>query len=85
MSNQNKLAAQLDQLALFEEMQDTFLPKLQKLMREGASSEKIYKEFSSLVSARAVNIALTEEDPAKALAAIKEILDRGVGKAAEKV
>jgi hypothetical protein len=85
MSNQNKMANQLDQLALFEEMQAELLPKLQKLIRQNASPEKIYKEFAALAAARTVSVALTEEDSGKALAAVKEVLDRTQGKATEKV
>jgi hypothetical protein len=85
MSNQAKMANQLDKLALFEEMQADLLPKLQKLLRQNATPEQIYKEFGALVAARTVNIALTELDSGKALTAVKEVLDRAHGKSTERV
>lgn len=83
-TQQNKMAKNLDDLAAFEEFQDEILPTLKKAVKEGWSPEKIYKHAAALAAARSVSIALTEMDSAKALAGIKEILDRSGGKATER-
>lgn len=68
----------------FEQYETDILPRLQGLLNKGMKAEDIYKKFADMAAARTVTIALTEDDPAKALAAVKEILDRAEGKAAEK-
>lgn len=70
----------MDLLADFEGL----LPGLKAALRMGLSAEQIYAEFTSMAAARGVNIALTETDSAKALAAIKDVLDRTQGKATER-
>lgn len=76
----------LDDLADFEDFQNTILPRLRKLLATGtATPEQIYRECGDIVAARAVSLAIKEQDTGKALAAIKEVLDRGHGKATEKV
>jgi hypothetical protein len=77
---------QLDDLADFEDFQNTVLPRLRTMIKKGGMSpEQIYKQFGDIVAARAVSMAVTEKDTSKALAVIKEILDRAHGKATEKV
>ena len=80
---QHKMARNLDDLEAFENFQAEILPELQKLIRKGASADEIYKKFQAHAAARAVTIALTDGDTAKRLAAIKEVLDRAVGKPTE--
>lgn len=75
----------LDNLAEYERFQATVAPKLRQAVLGNWSAEKIYKEFAPLVAAKAVTMAVQEEDPTKALAAIKEVLDRGTGKAKERI
>lgn len=80
---QDKMASNLDQLAQFEEFKQQILPSLRESLRKGESAEQIYKKAQSLAAARAVSIAATSMDETKALAAIKDILDRSGGKATE--
>ena len=74
----------MDELTAFEDFKETILPALQKAVREGVTADEIYQKFQSHAAARAVSIAMKEVDSSKALAAIKDILDRSGGKAAEK-
>jgi hypothetical protein len=83
-TTEHRMVRAIDELAEFEDFQQLVLPKLRKAVKEGWSAEKIYKEMSSLAAAKAVTHAMTAEDPAKALTAIKEILDRSQGKAVER-
>lgn len=75
----------LDQLAAYDDFNSNVAPTLQKAVTEKWSVERIYKEFGALLAARAITIALKEQDSGKALAAVKDIMDRSIGKAADKV
>lgn len=81
---EHKVVQALDDLAEFESFQTEILPTLRKAIKERWTPEKVYKEFSAHMAAKAVSIALVEKDPTKSLAAIKEVLDRSQGKATEK-
>lgn len=85
MSNQGRMADQLDKLAAYDEYTQTVLPKLQQAIKERWSVEKMYAEFQPMIAARMITAALTDQDSGKALTAAKEILDRSLGKATEKV
>ncbi|MHA1834076.1 MAG: hypothetical protein ACTSV7_08800 [Candidatus Baldrarchaeia archaeon] len=60
-------------------------PILKKALEEGKPAEEIYRECQHLVALRAVTLALTEQDTSKAMSAIKDVLDRGTGKAKERI
>lgn len=77
---QNRAVSLADAIADFEDL----LPGLRSAIRLGLSAEEIYGEFTQLVAARGVHIALTERDSAKALSAIRDVLDRTQGKAKER-
>lgn len=81
---QGKMASDLDDLAAFEQFKEDVLPMLQKAVKEGWSPQRIYEAAQAHAAAKAVTLALTEMDSSKALPAIKEVLDRSMGKAAEK-
>lgn len=70
-----------DLLADFEDL----IPQLRDALRAGKSAEEIYATFQPLVAARTVQIALTETDSAKAISAIRDVLDRTQGKPKEKI
>lgn len=70
----------MDLLAEYEEL----LPGLKAALRMGLSAEEIYTEFQAMAAARGIQIALTERDSGKAIAAIKDVLDRTQGKAKER-
>ena len=83
---QRGIARNIDKLASYDEFVGSVTPRLQKAVLEKWSPEKIYKEFGGLVASKAVAMALSSEsDPGKALAAIQEVLNRGFGKATEKL
>lgn len=75
----------LDELAAYEKFKQELLPKLRQAVLEGWSPSRIYELAGTYVAARSVDIALREQDSNKALAAIKEVLDRGIGKAVDKI
>lgn len=74
----------LDELAMFEDFQKDMLPKLQALVKRGARTEEILEMGRALAVARLVTIAATEADSGKALAAVRELLDRKEGKVTER-
>ena len=73
-----------EKLALFEEFQETFLPQLKELLKAGADSERMRTEMAPILTAKALSLAITEKDAGKALALIKDQLDRTEGKAKER-
>lgn len=81
---ETRITSIIDQLNAFEEFRQDVLPRLRSVLAKGYSAEQIYKEFSDLAAARAITIAMTEQDSSKALAALKEVLDRAHGKATER-
>jgi hypothetical protein len=83
--NQAQLARSLDQLAEFESFKADILPKLRQFIKEGKTASEIYSWAQSYLAAKTVTLALASKDEKTALGAIKEALDRGVGKAADKV
>lgn len=82
-TQENLMARNLDELAKFDDFKESVLPLLQKMIKQGKSAVDMYKAVESLAAARSITIALTDEDSAKALAGVREILDRSHGKATE--
>ena len=85
-ATENRAVRALDDLAAFERFQDELLPTLRKATEENWSAEKIWSHprTQALLAARAVTIAATDPDAGKALAAIKDVMDRAHGRATEK-
>lgn len=83
-STEQRMAANLDRLAAFEAFEESIAPALRAKVRAGAKPEEIYALVKAHLAARQVTIALTDADPAKALAAIKDIMDRTDGKPTER-
>lgn len=79
-----KRERQLDKLAAFEEFQESFSPAMRRALLDGATPEEILEEAAPLAAARIAQIAMTERDSSKALAAAKDIIDRAKGKAVER-
>jgi len=75
----------LDKLAAFEEFTQDILPKLREMMKAGADSESMRAQVAPYLTAKALTLALKEQDSARALALIKDQLDRVEGKAKERV
>lgn len=82
--SQDHLIEVLNDLSMYEEYKRDILPALRKMLSAGATSEEIYKKYANFAAARQVSIALADLDPTRALAAIKDIQDRAVGKAVER-
>jgi hypothetical protein len=85
IGTQSTIAKNIDELAEYEEFKASILPKLRRMIRDGKSAEDIYAFSQSVLAARAVTIGMSSEDEKTALTAIREVLDRGVGKAADKL
>lgn len=81
---QMSILKKLEKLQHDELFRAELSPLLVKAVKERWSVEKIYKECSSFIAAKAVMVALLEDDAGKAMTAVKEVLDRGIGKPVEK-
>jgi transcriptional regulator NrdR family protein len=81
---EKKLEEKLDKLAEFEEYEKDILPKLRDFVKEGRTASEITEFFQAYVTAQLVTMAMVEKDSGRRLAAIKEVLDRGIGKSTEK-
>jgi len=73
-----------ERLAEFEKFEQEILPALRADVLSGMTAAEIYKKYQSHAAARGVSIALTSQDEGKAAALIKDMLDRGDGKAVER-
>jgi hypothetical protein len=80
------MARNLDRLAELQALMDELGPLLQTAINEGWNAEKIYNhpKVQAKLAARAVMIGLMEADSGRAMAAIKDIQDRSIGKPTEK-
>lgn len=74
----------LEDLELFEELKKDLLPDLRELVKKGEKSDVILERGRALATARLVTLAATNDNPTAALAAIKEVLDRTLGRVADK-
>jgi hypothetical protein len=83
--SQNTLNRKIDELAEYDEFCNNVLPKLRKMVAENKDAGDMYKAFQAMIAARVITEALTTKDPKMALAAAREILDRGMGKAKETI
>jgi len=81
---ETRMLNSLKELDEFYKFREEILPVLRKALEDGLSAESIYAKYQAYAAARAVSIAATEVDSGKALAAIKDILDRSGGKAKER-
>jgi hypothetical protein len=85
-SAEEAMVRSLDDLALFDELIMSLLPKLRRMIAEGWSPDKIRREVGSYAQARMAHIALTgDARKATTLNAIKDMLDRHEGTATRKV
>lgn len=83
-TTERRMANAIDQLAKYDDWKTTILPKLQEMLKTSAKPEDIFEWAQSYAAAEMVSLALTEPDPAKRLMALKDILDRSLGKATER-
>jgi hypothetical protein len=73
----------LADLAAFELFREEIAPAVRAMIDAKTPAKEMYAQFESVLAARALSIALTARDPGKAFAAVKDILDRQLGKATE--
>lgn len=78
------MARTLDELAQFEEFRKEIAPSLQQDVQNKLPAEELFRKYSTMAAARGIQIAMTERDSSKALAAIKEILAYDIGKPKER-
>jgi len=74
----------LDELDQFERFSKMVPEDLRKDILAGMKSKEIYEKYGNMAAARAVIIMMTEEDPGKAMTAVKDILDRTQGRPIER-
>lgn len=73
----------LDQLSEYEAFTKDIPKELRQAILKGTSAKALYKKYANVAAVRAIQILMTEKDSSKALAAVKEVLDRAHGKATE--
>jgi hypothetical protein len=74
----------LDRLAAYDNYRRDISPRVQELLASGASAQKILDSCQELAAAKLVEKALSGQGKEQ-MFALKELLDRSVGKAAEKI
>ena len=74
----------LDGLAEYEAFLQDVPKELREAIVDGLEAPEIYNKYGKLAAIRMVQIAMTEQDSGKAIAAIKDIMDRNYGKATER-
>ena len=74
----------IDDVRDFEVFRNQFPAALRKDLLSGKNSEQLRNKYSAMIQTRILNIALTDPDSGKALAAAKDVLDRKDGKAIER-
>lgn len=84
-SVEERITESLDELAEFREFKETLLPALRADLMKGTPAKEILEKVKSLAAARLGQIVVSELDSGKALAAIKDVLDRTDGKAKESI
>ncbi len=84
-SVEDKMIKNIDHLAQFEEFKNEILPALQADIKKRTPAKEVLQKVMTLAAARLATLAVSETDPTKALAIIKEIFDRVEGKSKESV
>ncbi len=80
------MVRKLDALEKFEDFKADILPKLRKMMaKPGVTAEEILEFSKAYAVAKVATIAFSDEDNGRALAAAKDLIDRSIGKAKERV
>lgn len=74
----------MERLAAFEQFNEEILPILQEDVRKKVPAKDVLQKVMTLAAARLATLAMTESDPTRALAIIKEIFDRVEGKSVER-
>lgn len=72
-----------DALKAFDTFRQELLPMLQEDILKGTPPEALRKKYLSYLTARQIQIGLTDPQSANALAAIKDLQDRTEGKPAQ--
>lgn len=81
---EERIALAIDDLAEFQKFKEEVVYELRKDIYNGLSAEEMYAKYQSQAAARGITIAMTERDSSRAMAAVKDILDRSQGKAVER-
>ena len=81
---ESKMVKSIDSLAQYEQFVALIPPEIRKDILEGLKPNEILKKYSNIVAGRMVATAMTERDPTRAFAMMKDVLDRTEGKAIER-
>lgn len=81
------LAVTLDKMSLLDDISEEIFPILRQAIRERWPREKVFSHpvIEALLAVRQASIAIKDPDSGKALAAIKDAVDRKEGKARERI
>lgn len=79
------MARKIDDLIAFEKFKEEVLPVLEKDISKGLTAEELVQKYHALAMARGISIAISpKSQDSVALSAIKDILDRAMGKPKER-
>ena len=81
---EDNMVRNIDYLSDFEEFTQEVLPSIRDDIKCGRSAEEILEKYSAVAAARVATIAVKDPDTGRALAAIKDLLDRVKGRPTEK-
>ncbi len=83
---EERIARSLDDLAEFDSLRETLLPKLRQMVQEGWPADKIRREVGPYIAARIAGMALLGNvKSASTLKAAQDTLDRLEGKPVQRV
>lgn len=84
---EHMLAVTLDKMSLLDDISEEIFPILRQAIRERWPREKVFGHpvIEALLAVRQASIAIKDPDSGKALAAIKDAVDRKEGKARERI
>jgi hypothetical protein len=82
-TNNESMESTVDDVIAYQEFKEKIAPELRNMLINGASAKEMLKKYENYAVAKLLTIALSDKDSGKALAAVKDILDRSQGKAVE--
>jgi hypothetical protein len=83
-NEQGDMVHMISDLAEFEEFRKQLIPMLRTDLLNGLTTAQMREKYLPMLTARKVQIGLLDPDSSKALAAIKDVVDRQEGRPIER-